>query len=128
MIKCRLTTLLLATFGFSLLSFTALAQSISPDMIEKAKAAGVSQQQIDAAMKQQSATAGSTPVLKPVIPITTVDRNVKGDSIYKSNSATVNAAPSEVLKKAMVFGREIFSQKNLTFAPNSIWPRQEATA
>lgn len=118
MIKRRHTTLLLATFGFLLLSFSALAQSISPDMIEKAKAAGVSQQQIDAAMKQQSATAGSTPTVKPVMSSTAVDRNVKGDSIYKSNAANVNAAPSEVLKKAMVFGREIFSQKNLTFAPN----------
>lgn len=119
MIQRRLPALLLATLTLSLLSLSANAQNITPDMIEKARAAGISQSQIDAAMKQQqgaAASGNSANVVRPRATATALDRNVKADSIYRVNESV--ARVEDKSKKLSVFGREIFSQKNLTFAPN----------
>lgn len=103
-------------FGIVLLSVSARAQTITPEMVEKARAAGITQQQIDAAMKQQSTKDVKLPVVKQFIP-PTVDRNVKADSIYRTSENNASFV-DDASKKKMVFGREIFSQKSLTFAPN----------
>lgn len=118
MIIRRLSALLLATICFSLLSLSANSQNITPDMVEKARAAGVSQQQIDAAMKQQQSSAGSSVSGVKAVAPNSVDRNVKADSMYRSILRDRGTLLQDSLKKKMVFGREIFSQKNLTFAPN----------
>lgn len=82
-------------------------------MIEKAKAAGISQEQIDAAMKQKG-MSNTTPAVKaPANPAPEVDRNTNAEELYKEPVPAVSNIDS-----LTVYGHEIFSQKNLTFAPN----------
>lgn len=80
-------------------------------MIEKARAAGMSQQQIDAAIKQQSMSNanGSTRTSSNSAP--EIDRNETAASYYKEPGSSEG-------RSSVVYGHEIFSQKNLTFAPN----------
>jgi len=127
MIKRRLSTLLLATLGIMLLSFSAHAQSITPDMIEKAKASGISQQQIDAAMGMKQ-NGNSLQVKQPTGQNTAVKtnsfglRNISKDSLdkfYRVKFRVQDSLSIDSLKKTnAVYGREIFAIKNLTFAPN----------
>lgn len=115
----KFRNLLFTFLIFSLVPIGGIAQNITPDMIEKAKAAGVSQQQIDAALKQQQQNQnGSAPSVKPKVIPSNVDRNTRADSIYATQTKEMGKSVSDSVKKLMVFGREIFNQKNLTFAPN----------
>lgn len=128
MIIRRLSVLLLATIGFALLSLSAHAQNITPDMIEKARAAGVSQDQIDAAMKKQGANAmqqkqavtGSNNTSSKVSGYSM--RDIPQDSLdkfYRVKFRIQDSLRVDSIKKAnVVYGREIFAVKNLTFAPN----------
>lgn len=115
----KVSFILAISLSILLISTEVMSQNITPDMIEKAKAAGVSQQQIDAALKQQQqGNAPSTVVAKPRVNTSSIDRNSRADSIYATQLKETGRAVEDSAKKLMVFGREIFKQKNLTFTPN----------
>ncbi|MDX9904067.1 MAG: SLBB domain-containing protein [Bacteroidales bacterium] len=97
-----------------LMFFTVSASSqVDPALIQKAKAAGVTQEQIDAALAGQKEATGA--------------RNQVGEI---TSSGTERQQPERVVPdirfpedtvivpERMVFGRDIFSSRNLTFAPD----------
>jgi len=96
-------------------------------MIEKARAAGVSQEQIDAAMKKQGANAMQQ---KQAAANQSTSSKVGGygmrdipqdslDKFYRVKFRVQDSLRVDSIKKAnAVYGREIFAVKNLTFAPN----------
>lgn len=121
MYKTTLSRLFLIFAVLLLFPFSVAAQNITPEMIEKAKAMGVSQAQIDAAIKQQGANAsasGSKTIVKSAYETKDVDRNSKADSIYRENFFSKRDSLQKKSKTKIIFGQEIFSKRNLSFAPN----------
>jgi len=90
------------------------SQAIDPALLEKAKAAGVTQEQIDEAMSSKDGTTTQQKSNSVGIP----KEEVKEREVPKV------IAPGEpfVEKPVGVFGREIFSTHNLTFAPDYNMP------
>lgn len=101
-----------------LLSLTATAQ-VTQDMIDKAKAAGMTDQQIQQEIVKRSAQmqperSDQTIKTASVAPVT--DRSVASQGVPSVDIQREVNTPDGDLSKT-VFGREIFSNKNLSFSP-----------
>lgn len=97
-----------------LMFFTVnVSAQVDPGLIQKAKAAGVTQQQIDAALAgQNEATGTGQRVEEIVVPGT------KNQQQGRVVTDVLLPEDSVMIPESMVFGREIFSSRNLTFAPD----------
>lgn len=105
-----------------MLPLTASAQ-IPQELIEKAKAAGMTeeqiQQEIQKRLGQQNAEQRLPVTSAAENPIT--DRITINNEILPLEQQRENNTPEDSLKN-QVFGREIFSNKNLSFEPNLNMP------
>lgn len=105
-----------------MLPLTASAQ-IPQELIEKAKAAGMTeeqiQQEIQKRLGQQNAEQRLPVTSAADNPIT--DRITINNEILPLEQQRENNTPEDSLKN-QVFGREIFSNKNLSFEPNLNMP------
>lgn len=105
-----------------MLPLTASAQ-IPQELIEKAKAAGMTEEQIQQEIQkrlEQQNTEQRLPVTSAAEnPIT--DRITINNEILPLEQQRENNTPEDSLKN-QVFGREIFSNKNLSFEPNLNMP------
>lgn len=102
--------------------FAASAQ-IPQELIEKAKAAGMTEEQIQQEIQkrlEQQNTEQRLPITSAADnPIT--DRITINNEILPLEQQRENNTPEDSLKN-QVFGREIFSNKNLSFEPNLNMP------
>lgn len=105
-----------------MLPLTASAQ-IPQELIEKAKAAGMTEEQIQQEIQkrlEQQNTEQRLPITSAAEnPIT--DRITINNEILPLEQQRENNTPEDSLKN-QVFGREIFSNKNLSFEPNLNMP------
>jgi len=113
MIKTRKIVLFLVFIFIS--SKLVHSQAIDPALIEKAKAAGVTQEQIDDAMSKKDGT-NTTQQKSNSVGVT--KEEVKEREVPKV--ITPKEPSVEILPG--IFGREIFSTRNLTFAPDYNMP------
>jgi len=97
-----------------LMFFTVSASSqVDPALIQKARAAGVTQEQIDAALAGQKEGTGARHQVGEITSSGTERQQpeiVVPDLMFPEDSV--------IAPEKMVFGREIFSSRNLTFAPD----------
>jgi protein involved in polysaccharide export with SLBB domain len=89
--------------------------AIDPALLQKARAAGITQEQIDEAMKSQN-SPGAAREKDNTVKVTA--NEAKERVIPK----TIVPSDSVIKKPLGVFGREIFSTRNLTFAPDYNMP------
>lgn len=94
---------------------TTLAQTIDPALLEKAKAAGVTQEQIDEAMSGNDPLKASQQKNNKV-------KNAVGAPKERYIPEAILPTDSLVKNNNVVFGREIFTTKYLTFAPDYNMP------
>ncbi|HUW93111.1 MAG TPA: SLBB domain-containing protein [Bacteroidales bacterium] len=105
-----MTNKLLALVVAMVLVTDAVAQ-IDPVLIQKAKSAGLTQEQIDAAISGQKAAAvGTRPVGEVTLPVV--------EETGRTVREIVTPRDSVVSREYTLFGSEIFSSRNLTFAPD----------
>ena len=100
------------------------AQNITPEMIEQAKKAGITQDQINSALGKQS----SNSLEQPKVSKSSLKKEKDGvrlipqdslDMIYRIKFRVQDSLKIDSLKKSnAVFGREIFYSKDLTFIPS----------
>ena len=91
------------------------SQAIDPALLEKAKAAGVTQEQIDEAMSKKD---GANTTQQKTNSVGDAKDEVKEREVPEIITP-VKPSPE---KPSGVFGREIFSTQNLTFAPDYNMP------
>lgn len=126
-------------FAAALYAGSLSAQQVTPAMIQRAKAMGATQEQIDAALAERNERSGrpsSTQAQGSEVVRSDPDRQTKdtrqgGDpdgrpgfseqGRYAMRSDTDSVTRLGIMSvdpRASVFGREIFSARNLTFAPS----------
>lgn len=105
--KNKLLGLFIAIF----LVTDVMAQQIDPSLLQKAKAAGVTQDQIDAALSGQKSSVNAAKSTSEIgiSKDESVERIIQG-MLPKQDTLSRN--------KLQIFGHEIFSTRNLTFAPD----------
>lgn len=82
---------------------------VDPVLIQRARSAGITQEQIDAAIASQN--KASVMAKSPVKPV----QEGETARIVESDPPPADTMP---VTESVIFGREVFSSKNLTFAPN----------
>lgn len=82
---------------------------VDPVLIQRARSAGITQEQIDAAIASQN--KASVTAKSPVKPV----QEGETARIVESDPPPADTMP---VTESVIFGREVFSSKNLTFAPN----------
>ena len=97
----------------ALMFFADTFGQVDPVLIQKARSAGITQEQIDAAIASQNKTNEKTG--SPVKPVQ------EGETV-RLVSAKPRPADSMAVTESVIFGREVFSSRNLTFAPNYNMP------
>lgn len=98
---------------FFVLIFTPdVKAQIDQALIQKAKAAGVTQEQIDAALANTNKIPESEPSKGNTV------KSLQGNEIDRNIRDTIRLADTTKAPDRRIFGREIFSSRNLTFAPN----------
>lgn len=97
----------------SIIIATDSIAQVDPDLLKKAKSMGVTQSQIDAAMAGQKTATGKTgSEVKPL----------QEEATERTISEAIITIDSIPVVKLGVFGKEVFSSRNLTFAPNYNMP------
>lgn len=118
-----------STFRFVLVSILLLFGSsglvsaqvaVTSDMVQRAKAMGASDAQINAVLNANgspsSTTAAASTIASDSLSRNLSQRNVNEE--YLQNKASVTGGQVRPDSLNMVFGQEIFSTENLTFAPS----------
>ena len=97
-----------------------LAAQVPQDVIDKAKAAGMTDDQIRQEINKRMGQSGTTPVTRAASDAVVTDRVVAttpGKEVLPLEQQRDMNRPEKDLKET-VFGREIFSNKNLSFEPD----------
>ena len=97
-----------------------LSAQVSQDLIDKAKAAGMTDEQIRREMNKRMGQSGTEQAMRTASDAVVTDRTVAipdGKVIPPLDAQREANRPSGDLS-GTVFGREIFSNKNLSFEPN----------
>jgi len=103
-------TIVFLGLAVSMVFVTDIVAQIDPVLIQKAKAAGLSQEQIDAAIAgSRSGNEVSKSVGEVTLPGTEITDRIIPETIIPGDSV--------ILPELAPFGHEIFSSRNLTFAP-----------
>lgn len=106
-------------FGFLLLLVSTIIQAQIPqELIDKARAAGITEEQIQKEIaKQGKEQNGINQIIYPPTENTVSDRSLSAQQTLPSLTEQRNEHKPEQPLENIVFGREIFSDKNLTFEP-----------
>ena len=106
-------------FGYLLLLVSTTIQAQIPqELIDKARAAGITEEQIQKEItKQGKEQNGINQIIYPPTENTVSDRSLSAQQTLPSLTEQRNEHKPEQPLENIVFGREIFSDKNLTFEP-----------
>ena len=120
--KLRLLTECIIGFLFLLVSITIRAQ-IPQELIDKARAAGMTEEQIQKEIaKHSKEQTGINQIINPTTENTVSDRSrPTQQTLTPLTEQRDEHKPKQPLEE-IVFGREIFSDKNLTFEPDLNMP------
>lgn len=104
----------------SLYTILGIAQ-VPQELIDKAKAAGMTEEQIQQEINKRLNSAGTKQSAIPASGQTVTDRIMITEEIPSIEQQRKNHTPTDSISN-LVFGREIFSNKNLSFEPNMNMP------
>lgn len=107
-------------FFCSLYSILAIAQ-VPQELLDKAKAAGMTEEQIQQEMTKRLNSSGTKQSVIPASEQPVTDRIMITNEIPPIDIQRKDNTSEDSLKN-QVFGREIFSNKNLSFEPNMNMP------
>ena len=109
--------------GFLLLLISiAIQAQIPQELIDKARAAGMTEEQIQREIaKHRTEQTGINQIIKPATENTVSDRSHPTQQALLPLTEQRDEHPKQPLEN-IVFGREIFSDKNLTFEPDLNMP------
>lgn len=110
MIRLPLVPILIAAFSLFHLS-TVRGQQIDPEILRKAREAGITQEQIDAVFQSApAAPATSAP--------TTTEQINRSPATGQAKEPERLPVPDSLSPKPVIFGQEFFRNPNLTFTPD----------
>ena len=106
----------------ALFSAGRISAQVDPELLRKARAAGATQSQIDAILSQQGQEyeAGKESGNRIPIGVQGEPEAIDRRAVLRLDSLTRHLEDS--VRRSMVFGREIFNNRNLSFAPNYNMP------
>lgn len=105
-------------FLTGLSGFVDAQVTVTSDMVRQAKAMGASDAQINAVLNAGEGTSQSAPVTSTVQSSNISEKSLQREQLQEQEKEIIDKRQDSSNMSNLVFGQEIFSTKNLTFAPS----------